>query len=86
MTTSIAPDTQATTPPSAANDDGATRRRPSHPGSPPPRLERLAFGKDQPRWVRPSAFGLVIASAFLYLWNLTNSGYANSFYAAAVQA
>jgi 4-amino-4-deoxy-L-arabinose transferase-like glycosyltransferase len=86
VTTSIAPGTQATTPSGSANDDGAARRRPSHPGSRPPRLERLAFGKDQPRWVRPSAFGLVIASAVLYLWNLTNSGYANSFYAAAIQA
>ncbi|MDQ0680764.1 4-amino-4-deoxy-L-arabinose transferase-like glycosyltransferase [Arthrobacter pascens] len=45
----------------------------------------LAFG-DQPRWVRPSAAGLLVATAFLYLWNLAASGYANSFYAAAIQA
>ena len=80
MTTSLAPDATTPTPPGVANDDGDTRRRTS------PTWRRLAFGKDQPRWVRPSAFGLVLASAFLYLWNLTNSGYANSFYAAAVQA
>lgn len=45
----------------------------------------LAFG-DQPRWVRPSATGLLVATAFLYLWNLAASGYANTFYAAAIQA
>ncbi|MFP3836173.1 hypothetical protein SCA31_25070, partial [Chryseobacterium sp. SIMBA_028] len=39
-----------------------------------------------PRWVRPSAAGLLVATAFLYLWNLAASGYGNSFYAAAVQA
>ena len=86
MTTSTAPGTTVPTPPGAAFDDGPSRRRPSSPGSPESRLQRLAFGRDQPRWVRPSSFGLVVASAFLYLWNLTNSGYANSFYAAAIQA
>jgi 4-amino-4-deoxy-L-arabinose transferase-like glycosyltransferase len=45
----------------------------------------LAFG-DQPRWVRPSAAGLLVATALLYLWNLAASGYANTFYAAAIQA
>ncbi|MFJ5957594.1 glycosyltransferase family 39 protein [Paenarthrobacter sp. NPDC092416] len=49
------------------------------------RFQRLAFGA-QPRWVRPSAFVLLVATAFLYLWNLAATGYANSFYAAAVQA
>ncbi|WP_347109730.1 hypothetical protein AAHB33_03615 [Paenarthrobacter sp. S56] len=49
------------------------------------RLQRIAFGH-QPRWVRPSAAGLLLATAFLYLWNLAASGYANSFYAAAIQA
>ncbi|WP_115789541.1 ArnT family glycosyltransferase [Arthrobacter silvisoli] len=46
---------------------------------------RIAFG-GQPRWVRPSAVGLLLATAVLYLWNLAATGYANSFYAAAVQA
>ncbi|MCG2621187.1 glycosyltransferase family 39 protein [Arthrobacter sp. I2-34] len=49
------------------------------------RWVRLAFGA-QPRWVRPSAAALLTATGFLYLWNLANSGYGNSFYAAAVQA
>ncbi|MDQ4504213.1 glycosyltransferase family 39 protein [Sinomonas sp. ASV322] len=84
MTTSLAPDaTETGAPPPAP----ATRRRPLSSGSSSPgRWQRLAFGADQPHWVRPSAFGLVVVSAFLYLWNLTNSGYANSFYAAAIQA
>lgn len=52
------------------------------PGS---RLTRYAFGA-QPRWVRPSAAGLLVATAVLYLWNLAATGYGNSFYAAAIQA
>ncbi|MET9516274.1 glycosyltransferase family 39 protein [Streptomyces sp. NPDC002994] len=39
-----------------------------------------------PRWVRPALVGLLIATALFYLWNLSSSGYANSFYSAAVQA
>ncbi|MEU4251124.1 glycosyltransferase family 39 protein [Amycolatopsis sp. NPDC026612] len=39
-----------------------------------------------PRWVRPAVFGLLAATAVLYFWNLTASGYGNSFYAAAVQS
>lgn len=50
-----------------------------------PRWTRYAFGR-QPRWVRPSAAGLLVATSFLYLWNLAATGYGNSFYAAAVQA
>ncbi|WP_410604158.1 ArnT family glycosyltransferase [Amycolatopsis sp. lyj-90] len=40
----------------------------------------------QGRWVRPAVFGLLAATALLYFWNLTASGYGNSFYAAAVQS
>ncbi|UKA59338.1 ArnT family glycosyltransferase [Arthrobacter sp. FW306-2-2C-D06B] len=50
-----------------------------------PHWTRYAFGR-QPRWVRPSAAGLLVATAFLYLWNLAATGYGNSFYAAAIQA
>ncbi|MGO4582906.1 ArnT family glycosyltransferase [Arthrobacter sp. 2RAF6] len=50
-----------------------------------PGWTRYAFGR-QPRWVRPSAAGLLMATAFLYLWNLAATGYGNSFYAAAIQA
>jgi 4-amino-4-deoxy-L-arabinose transferase-like glycosyltransferase len=40
----------------------------------------------QPHWVRPSAALLLVITAVLYLWNLEATGYANSFYAAAIQA
>ncbi|MFI5510868.1 ArnT family glycosyltransferase [Mycobacterium sp. NPDC051804] len=40
----------------------------------------------QPRWVRPALFVLLAATAVLYLWGLGFSGWANDYYAAAVQA
>ncbi|MET0448079.1 MAG: glycosyltransferase family 39 protein, partial [Aeromicrobium sp.] len=36
--------------------------------------------------VRPTLIGLLLATALLYLWGLGASGWANSFYSAAVQA
>ena len=39
-----------------------------------------------PRWATPALVTLLVATAAAYLWNLTESGYANSFYSAAVQA
>ncbi|MFI1681493.1 ArnT family glycosyltransferase [Streptomyces sp. NPDC020607] len=39
-----------------------------------------------PPWARPALLALLLATAGLYLWNLSASGYANSFYSAAVQA
>ncbi len=36
--------------------------------------------------MRPSLFALLIGTAFLYIWGLGASGWANSFYSAAVQA
>ncbi|MFD8694044.1 ArnT family glycosyltransferase [Kitasatospora purpeofusca] len=41
---------------------------------------------DDPRWVRPSLLALLAATAVLYLWGLSASGWANSFYSAAAQA
>ncbi|MFE0812393.1 glycosyltransferase family 39 protein [Streptomyces sp. NPDC058848] len=41
---------------------------------------------EDPRWVRPAFLGLLLATALLYLYDLSASGYANSFYSAAVQA
>ncbi len=39
-----------------------------------------------PAWVRPALLGLLAGTALLYLWGLGASGWANSFYSAAVQA
>jgi len=39
-----------------------------------------------PRWARPALYGLLLAVALAYFLNLSASGYANSFYSAAVQA
>ncbi|AJT65604.1 hypothetical protein T261_3943 [Streptomyces lydicus] len=39
-----------------------------------------------PRWARPALVALLLATAVLYLWNLSANGYANQFYSAAVQA
>ncbi|MEU2116526.1 glycosyltransferase family 39 protein [Streptomyces sp. NPDC016459] len=51
------------------------------------RPARLLRGRaeDAP-WVRPAFLGLLAVTTVLYLWNLSASGYANSFYSAAVQA
>ncbi|MEV6051680.1 glycosyltransferase family 39 protein [Streptomyces sp. NPDC052107] len=52
-----------------------------------PLLRRLWRGRpEDPRWVRPAFLGLLAATLLLYLYNLSASGYANSFYSAAVQA
>lgn len=51
--------------------------------APPPRPSEPAPG---PRWARPALYGLLLAVGLAYLWNLSASGYANSFYSAAVQA
>jgi 4-amino-4-deoxy-L-arabinose transferase-like glycosyltransferase len=48
------------------------------------RRPREAVG-DQ-RWVRPALIALLLLTALAYLLDLSASGYANSFYAAAVQA
>ncbi|TSD97237.1 glycosyltransferase family 39 protein [Skermania sp. ID1734] len=42
--------------------------------------------EERPHWVRPAFAALLLATAVLYVWNLSASGWANDFYAAAVQA
>jgi 4-amino-4-deoxy-L-arabinose transferase-like glycosyltransferase len=61
---------------------------PAHRSVPPPgRLRRLVRGSEtDPRWARPALLGLLAVTALLYLWDLSRNGYANDFYAAAVQA
>ncbi|GAA3478730.1 ArnT family glycosyltransferase [Streptomyces yanii] len=57
------------------------------PAAGEPFLRRVRRGRpEDPRWVRPAFLTLLLAIALAYLWNLSASGYANSFYSAAVQA
>jgi 4-amino-4-deoxy-L-arabinose transferase-like glycosyltransferase len=50
-------------------------------------LKRLVRGHEaDPRWARPALLGVLAITALLYLWDLGRNGYANDFYAAAVQA
>src|ERR1700678_907424 len=67
------------------------RARAGHPGTATPRSwHRTADLQERdestPRWYRPASLVMLAAVAVLYLWDLSGSGYANSFYAAAVQA
>jgi 4-amino-4-deoxy-L-arabinose transferase-like glycosyltransferase len=57
------------------------------PGPRPGRVARFFRGKESDApWVRPALLALLAATAVLYVWDLGASGWANSFYAAAVQA
>ncbi|MFE9855184.1 ArnT family glycosyltransferase [Streptomyces sp. NPDC005780] len=48
---------------------------------------RLWRGRpEDPRWARPAFLAMLLVITTAYLWNLSSSGYANSFYSAAVQA
>jgi 4-amino-4-deoxy-L-arabinose transferase-like glycosyltransferase len=51
------------------------------------RMRTLVRGRaeDAP-WARPALIALLVCTGFAYLWDLSASGYSNSFYAAAVQA
>jgi 4-amino-4-deoxy-L-arabinose transferase-like glycosyltransferase len=51
------------------------------------RARRLLRGPQaDPGWARPVLCGLLALTAVLYLWDLGRNGWANDFYAAAVQA
>ncbi|MFE6399433.1 ArnT family glycosyltransferase [Streptomyces alboflavus] len=67
----------------------ALRARPQSPDgleSPASRRIPTPDGLTTPRWARPAFLALLLTTAALYLWNLSASGYANSFYSAAAQA
>ena len=73
------PEATPTTPPHAGGPAPDLRRRPA--------LARLILGeRTDPAWGRPALWALLVVTGVLYLWNLAESGWANSFYAAAVQA
>ena len=70
--------------PGAAGDD-----LPGLPGAPTVGAAPAVATPGRPtraRWERPALVGLLLLTAVLYLWNLAESGWANSFYSAAVQA
>jgi len=63
------------------------RERPDQRRTAADRLRSFVRGDvDDPAWARPALLGLLALTAVAYLVDLTASGYANSFYAAAVQA
>ncbi|MFE9707023.1 ArnT family glycosyltransferase [Streptomyces sp. NPDC005930] len=91
MTTHYDPAAPADAPRAPGGEDGSPpSSAPAHRQSRPPRRPRpgrLWRGRpEDPAWVRPAFLGLLLATAVLYLCNLSASGYANSFYSAAVQA
>ena len=75
--------------PVAAPSSETGRTTPT-PWPPPPRRgwpARFVRGKESDAaWVRPALLALLAATAVLYIWDLSASGWANSFYSAAVQA
>ncbi|MEU5275890.1 glycosyltransferase family 39 protein [Streptomyces asoensis] len=71
--------------PPATHPEATGTPVPGEPKQPPHR--RLWRGRpEDPRWARPAFLGLLAATLLLYLYDLSASGYANSFYSAAVQA
>jgi 4-amino-4-deoxy-L-arabinose transferase-like glycosyltransferase len=73
-----APDSpDRTTPPAPTTALGADDRLADPISSPAP---------EDPPWTRPALAALLVGTAIAYLWNLSINGWANSFYAAAVQA
>ncbi|MFF5723439.1 ArnT family glycosyltransferase [[Kitasatospora] papulosa] len=78
----------------AATHADHVQARPGTPGAPAhaagsrePLMRRVRRGRpEDPRWARPAFLAGLLVIALAYLWNLSASGYANSFYSAAVQA
>ncbi|MFJ8753673.1 ArnT family glycosyltransferase [Streptomyces sp. NPDC102441] len=78
----------------AATHSDHLQAPPDTPGAPAhaagrrePLSRRIRRGRpEDPRWARPAFLGLLLVVGLAYLWNLSASGYANSFYSAAVQA
>ncbi|MFI5875848.1 ArnT family glycosyltransferase [Streptomyces sp. NPDC051445] len=93
MTTELDQTTTWDTPPGSAPAGPCPDARETAvpaPGSGEPKQplhRRLWRGRpEDPRWARPAFLALLAATLLLYLYNLNASGYANSFYSAAVQA
>jgi len=58
---------------------------PVSPAAPDDRV-KVTDQRADPTWARAALIALLVCTAAAYLWDLSASGYANSFYAAAVQA
>ncbi|WP_333619407.1 ArnT family glycosyltransferase [Dietzia sp.] len=63
-------------------DHGSSTPHDTPPHSPP----RRKRGGGDPPWTRVALAALLLGTAVLYFWNLSENGWANSFYSAAVQA
>lgn len=86
MTTTPHPYADVTGAPPGTALDGEAHASGRHAGG-GSRLTRLWRGRpEDPRWARPSLLGLLLVTGLFYLWNLSISGYTNSFYSAAAQA
>jgi 4-amino-4-deoxy-L-arabinose transferase-like glycosyltransferase len=65
----------------------ASRRRRISPHSIRGALRWIIRGRvESAAWERPALLGLLAIAAFLYFWDLSSNGWANSFYSAAAQA
>ncbi|MFE0626696.1 ArnT family glycosyltransferase [Streptomyces sp. NPDC058864] len=71
--------------PADAAPPGTSGRSPVPADAAPPGVVAPPAPQD-PRWARPAFLTLLALTAFVYLWDLSASGYANSFYSAAAQA
>lgn len=67
---------------------GALWSKVTAPGLQPPKVADSRPGEParRPRWARPGLAALLLATAVLYVWGLASAGWANQYYAAAVQA
>ena len=81
------PTTPTVEPCAGASRWTAPPAEPPTPAPPPGGWSRLVRGRpEDPAWVRPALVALLVGTGFLYIWGLGQSGWANSFYSAAVQA
>jgi 4-amino-4-deoxy-L-arabinose transferase-like glycosyltransferase len=75
--------------PAAAGRSAGARRASARARHAGPTRGGVAAGAERAAdhtWVRPALLALLALTAVAYMWDLSASGYANSFYAAAVQA
>ncbi len=73
--------------PDTPDPGGPPAEAPPHDDPPNGLLKRIGRGRpEDPAWVRPGLIVLLMGTGLLYLWGLGRSGWANSFYSAAVQA